>query len=283
MQDRTLRETAEVAARCGYTGLEVFGRHMSGVPDHLGPDLTDQQVREYRQLFDDLGLRVVTICSYAGGFAELGDAECARELDVFKRYIEMTNILGCDMVRLWADKLGRNIREPREDHYGRAAHYLGLAADEGLAAGVRVLLENHLALTVSADSTLRLIRLIDRPNVVVNFDPGNMFLAGQPYGRAATLRMRPYIGNVQVKEGSMRQPQSGGDATLSRGGSYDLLLGEGDMDHMSYLRPLAESGYEGFYMAECHKHPNAEWPSDRIAQHEYGALKELVERAAAAA
>ena len=272
--DRSMREAAEIAARAGYTGLEIFG-----VPNHLPPETTDAQARDLRRLFDDLGLRTVTICSYVGGFAENADEQSQAELADFDRYISIANILGCDMVRLWADKLGRGVSQPREDHFLRAAHYLAIAADRAAEAGVRVLLENHLAMTINADMTLKLIRLIDRPNVVVNFDPGNMFLAGEPYGRAAAMRLRPHIGNVQVKEGSRKTIQTGNDSTLSRGGTYDLLLGEGDMDHMSYLRPLQESGYDGFYMAECHKHPTAEWPSDRIAEHEYPRIVELLDEA----
>jgi sugar phosphate isomerase/epimerase len=282
VQDRPMREAAEIAARCGYAGLEIFG-----VPNHLPPETTDADARAYRRLFDDLGLETVTICSYAGGFAEGSDADAAREIELFRRYLEMADALGCRMVRLWADRLGRALREPREDHWLRAAHYLGIAADHALEAGVSVLLENHLTMTISADRTLRLIRLIGRPNVVVNFDPGNMHLAGEAYGRAATLRLRPHIGNVQVKEGGLASaPPAGegrGDATLSRGGSYDRLLGEGDMDHFSYLGPLAETGYDGYYMAECHKNPTPEWPSDRIAEHEFEALARLLDEAARAA
>jgi sugar phosphate isomerase/epimerase len=275
--DRSMREAAEIAARIGYTGLEIFG-----VPNHLPVGTTVAQARDLRRIFDDLGLRTVTICSYVGGFAEGSDAEACSELEAFRSYLDVANELGCGMVRLWADKLGRGVKTPREDHFLRAAHYLAIAADLAQDAGVRVLLENHLAMTINADMTLKLLRLIDRPNVVVNFDPGNMFLAHEQYGRAATLRLRPYIGNVQVKEGGSGAPPSNDphDTTLSRGGTYDLLLGEGDIDHMSYLRPLRESGYDGYYMAECHKTPTAEWPSDRIAEHEHGKLVELLDRAA---
>ena len=280
VQDLPMPEAAQVAARSGYSGLEIFG-----VPNHLPPETGEARLREYRRLFDDLGLRTVTICSYAGGFAELGDAECKGEVDLFRRYLEMADALGCSMVRVWADKLGRNLSTPREDHWLRAAYYVGLCADHALDAGKQVLLENHLAMTISADMTLRLLRLVDRPNVVVNFDPGNIFLAGEPYGRAATLRLRPHVGNVQVKEGYMpeapRAAAGSADATLSRGGAYDVLLGEGNMDHLSYLRPLQESGYDGFYMAECHKSPTPEWPSARIAEHEYRALAALLDQAAA--
>jgi len=277
--DRPMRETAELAARIGYTGLEIFG-----VPAHLPPETTIAEARELRSLFDGLGLHTATICSYAGGFAEIGDAEAREELETYRHYLEIADVLGCDMVRLWADKLGRNVREPREDHWLRAAHYTAIAADHALDAGVKVLLENHLSLTISADMTLKLLRLVDRPNVVVNFDPGNMFLAGEEYGRVATMRLRPHIGNVQVKEGlrpvDAKANGNTADATLSRGGTYDVLLGEGNMDHQTYLRPLHETGYDGYYMAECHKHATADWPSDRIAAFEFKALAVLLDEAA---
>ena len=275
--DRDLDDVLSIAARSGYTGLELFG-----VPNHLPADLPTTRVRELRKRADDLGLNVVTLCTYVGGFAEASDAEAAAELETYRRYVAIANLLGCDLIRLWPDHLGRNLDTPREDHWLRAAHYLRQAADIGLRAGTSILIENHRTMTVNVDASLRLIRLIDRPNVVFNFDPGNMCLADEEYGRAAVHCFSERIGNVQVKEVSRAAPTAGSaDATLATGGSYDLLLGEGNIDHQSYLGALAEIGYDGYYMAECHKTPTAEWPSDRIADHEYRALRQLLEQAAA--
>ncbi len=274
VQDRPLEEALEIAARCGYTGLELFG-----TSNHLPPDIPLARVRALRQRCDDLGLQVVTLCTYVGGFAEASDREAGAELERFRRYVEIAHVLGCTMIRLWPDHLGRNLRVPREDHWLRAAHYLREAADVGLVAGIRILLENHLTLTIDTDSTLKLVRLTDRPNVGVNFDPANMYLAGRPYGREAMLRLGRLIQNVQVK-GARRDGRSasvGDDASLAHGGSHDLLLGEGNIDHASYLRALAEIGYTGYYMAECHKAPRPDLPSDEIAAREYRALAALLE------
>ena len=78
--------------------------------------------------------------------------------------------------------------------------------------------------------------------------------------RPATLRLRPYIGNVQVKEASLGAPPSSDphDSSLSRGGTYDLLLGQGDIDHMSYLKPLRETAYDGAV------HCRSRWRSFRV-------------------
>ncbi len=273
VQDRPLEDALQIAVRCGYTGLELFG-----VPNHLPPDIPLARVRELRRRCDDLGLQVVTLCTYAGGFAEASDQEAAAQLESFRRYVEMAHLLGCTMIRLWPDRLGHTIRVPREDHWLRATHYLRVAADIGLAEGIRILLENHLTLTIDTDSTLKLVRLIDRPNVGVNFDPANMFLAGRSYGREAVLRLGALIQNVQVKEASRdgASVSVDDDASLSHGGRYDLLLGEGNMDHASYLRALAEIGYTGYYMAECHRTPTVDLSSEEIAAREYQALAALL-------
>ena len=71
-----------------------------------------------------------------------------------------------------------------------------------------------------------------------------------------------------------------GDATLSRGGNYDVLLGEGTWTTRATCARSDDSGYDGYYMAECHKTPTAEWPSDRIAAHEIGQLAALLDEAA---
>ena len=271
LQDRPLVELFRIAARCGYTGLELFG-----VPNHLPVDVPMERVREARHVCDDLGLRVVTLCPYVGGFAEASDREAQAELEKYRRYVEIAHLLGCDMIRLDPENLGRRI-PAREDHWLRAAHYLGIAADIGLRERTRLLIENHEVFTISVEGTLRLIRLIDRPNVVVNFDPGNMHASGRAYGRDAVVRLFPLIGNVQVKD-ARRDVDAGGIVKPASPASYDVLLGEGNVDHLSYLRPLAELGYAGFYMAECHKVPTAELSSEQIAAREIEAIQSLIAR-----
>jgi sugar phosphate isomerase/epimerase len=232
---------------------------------------------------------VVTLCTYVGGFAEASDKEAAAQLETYRRYVEMAQLLDCRMVRLWPDRRIASIHALRQDHWLRAAHYLSAAANVGLREGTQVLLENHEYMTITPGLTLRLLQLIDRPNVVVNFDPGNMAWLGAPYGRDAVLRLRPFIGNVQVKEirlkaSALARIPSDAPSTLSTdlGEDYDLLLGEGNLDHRSYLGALIETGYDGFYMAECHKEPAGALQSDQLAAREIAGLRRLLDEAAAA-
>jgi sugar phosphate isomerase/epimerase len=260
VQDRPLFEAIEIAARCGYAGLEFFG-----VPNHVPSDIPLDRVRELRRRIDDLNLVAIDLCSYVGRFAGLGDDRCEAELELARRQYEIANILGSGLVRLWADGLGS--APVREDHILRAAYYLEKAADLAVAADVKIILENHAAMTQSVAGTKRLLSLIDRPNVLINFDPSNMYEAGEDLDAASVTEFIPRIANVQVKDVSRRD------------GDGDRLLGEGDFDHTPILAALEQLGYQGYYCAECHKVPTADWPSDRIAAHEIEAMKELLSQA----
>lgn len=263
VQDLPLRECIQVAASLGYSGLELFG-----VPNHLPLDTPLQDAAAAAELCQDLGLRVVTICTYAGGFGDAGDRECERQLDSFRRYVDLAHVLDCDMIRLDPEGLPSE-RRLREDHWLRSAYYLGAAADIGLSEGVRLLIENHEKMTGTIDDTLRLLHLIDRPNVVVNFDPANLYRSGGPYGAEGVAKLFPWIANVQVKDARRE-----GDARP--GGAYDVLLGEGEVDHRSYVDALLERGYDGFFMCECHKFPTPELPSREIARREGEWLRRLL-------
>lgn len=266
LRDLPFRVGAELAARIGYRGLEVFA-----LPEHFPGD-----VRDYRRVLDDLGLTAIDFCTYDVGLAESGDAECEAAVERFARSLEIANELGAPMVRAWADRLGRYRITPREDHILRAAHYLGRMADRAAGCSAAVLLETHPELTRSVEAKLRLLALIDRTNVKINYDPANAYLCGEPYGYAATSRLAPHVANVQVKEASTSLPtgeQDDHDGTLRNGGTFDLLLGAGDMCFAPVVAALRDAGYAGWYVAECHK---TGLPSERIASHEYDALARLL-------
>src|SRR5947209_4294057 len=89
VQDRPLSEALHIAAECGYTGLELFG-----VPNHLPAEIGLERARDARRECDDLGLSVITICSYVGGFAEAGDREAAAQVEAFRHYLDVANIFG---------------------------------------------------------------------------------------------------------------------------------------------------------------------------------------------
>lgn len=258
LKEYDLEEAVRISSRLGYEGIELFGFER-----HLPVSIEMERVKALRRLCEDLGLRVVTLCTYVGGYSELGDEECEKQLSDFRRYVEVAGELGCRLIRQIPGGPAHP-RDAREDHWLRCAHYLRRAADHGLAHGVAIVLENNFGLAATVDSTLRLIRLVDRPNVGVNYDPGNIYrLTPDHYGAEAVKRFRELILNVQVKD--------------TDGKRIDMLLGEGRVDYASIIGALREIGYDGFLSAECHREPDERMNATQIAEHEYNAIKRLIE------
>ncbi len=261
LQDKSLEDAVRISAEIGYNGIELFG-----LPNHLPVDIDLNRVKDLRKLGDDLGMKVVTLATYVGGYSQLGDEECARQLDDFKRYVQIGHILNCDLIRQGPG--GPTPDKAREDHWQRSAYWLQKAADYGLANEVNIVLENNFVLVATVDSTLKLIHLIDRPNVGINYDPGNIYRASEQYGVEAVRRFGELIFNVQIK-----------DADKTDGDNWKLLLGEGKVDYLSIFKALKRMEYKGYYSAESHKEPTEGLDTVGIARHEYQKIKELLEKA----
>ena len=261
LQEYDMLEAIEIAGELGYEGMEIFG-----VPKHLPDDVDDELVEATAQQLFNFGMTCVSLCTYIGVFAQKSDRECEEELSKFRRYMDIADRLGCKMIRVQPGGPPRP-EQAREDHWLRAAYYLQECCDMALARDLDVIVENNFGLTATVDATLRLISLVDRPNLGINYDPGNLFRMDRYYGPEAMARFGTLIFNVQVK-----------DAAKSRGlDEWKLLLGEGEVDYRTIFRWLLDHGYIGFVSAECHREPDDELSAIDIARHEFIAIRDLLD------
>ncbi len=262
LQDHPMVEAIRLAADIGYTGMEIFG-----VPNHLPADADDALVAQTARALDQSGMECVTLCTYLGSFAEKSDAECQADCDTLLRYMDIAEELDCDMIRVMPGG-PRDVRDAREDHWGRAVHYLAECCDRALSRGVGIIVENNWGLSITVDSTLDLVAQVDRPNLGINYDPGNLYRMGQYYGVEALERFGELVWNVQVK-----------DADKSTGEDlYQCLLGEGQVDYETIFAWLLGEEYEGFVSAECHREPDNKMSAVDIARHEFTAIRSLLRK-----
>ncbi len=263
MSDKELFRMAEEAARIGYKGLEVFG-----ISRHLPADVDDQTVVEFKGLCDGLGLKIVTLATYAGDFEALDNAGCREMCEMFKRYVRIAEILGCRHIRLNPKYLG-DTREPTEEDYRRFCAWAAKCADYAAPYERNVLLENNINIIKTVEGTLKALRYINRANVGLNYDPGNIYRCDPRYGPEAIDAFGDRIFNVQVKQ------VSGKDSNNIR-----LLLDDPDgaIDYLPILRKLKTAGYKGFISAECHREPDEKMSSGDIAAHEFLQIKKLLEK-----
>jgi len=263
LQDYEMAEAVRIAADIGYEGLEIFG-----VPGHLPDDVRDGKVEALAKQLGDLGMEAVTLCTYVGMFSQKSDDECLQEVEKFRRYLEIAGELECDMIRVQPG--GPAVpSEAREDHWARAVHYEQVCCDLALPCDIGVVMENNFGLSATVDSSLEMIADVNRPNLGINYDPGNLYRMAEYYGVAALARFGDLVWNVQVKD-CYKDDQVD---------DYQRLLGEGEVDYEAIVRWLADDEYDGYLSAECHREPDEKMGAQDIARHEFEAMKKLVEKA----
>lgn len=103
-------------------------------------------------------------------------------------------------------------------------------ADAFAAHGVRVALETGQE---EAETLLRVLQEIDRPNVGVNFDPANMILYGMGDPHEALEQLAPHVMQVHVKDATpSEQPDEWGT---------EVPVGKGAVDWARFFEVLNTS------------------------------------------
>lgn len=275
LQDQTPVEVIRIAAELGYGGIEWFC-----LPQHLPPETSASGAKALAARTRAAGLVAVCLSTYVGGFAESADETCAAQLALLERYLQLAGVLECTVLRVWPDLLGRTLREPvRDDLLMRAADYLRTGADRAAAYGMTLAIEMHLTIGADVELVERMLNLIERPNVGVIYDPGNVYLARLPYGVGTIRRLAGRIRHVQFKDVSLQRPTPPhliNEPTLRHGGDFDLLLGEGELDFAPLVAALREIGYSGWYSVECHALPRPGMDSAAIAAAELASMRNLL-------
>ncbi|MGI5818950.1 MAG: sugar phosphate isomerase/epimerase family protein [Armatimonadota bacterium] len=261
LQDYEIAEAVSIAAEIGYEGIEIFG-----VERHLPADVADGTVRSLAGQLSNVGMEVVTLCTYVGQFAQKSDDECLEEVEKFRRYLEIAEALECDMIRVQPGGPPKP-SSAREDHWERAAHYLRECCDLALTPDIGVVMENNFGLSATTDSTLEMIARVDRPNLGINYDPGNLYRMDRYYGIESLARFGQLAWNVQVKDCYKDDRED----------DYELLLGEGEVDYAPIFAWLDDAEYDGHVSAESHKAPTDDLSPVDIARHEYSAIRSLIE------
>ena len=273
---RTLEKTFEIAAELGYDGVEVMCRE-----PHLGMNTTTERATHLKNRLDEAGLAVAGLGTYTGGYSNGTDREYERELDDLETFLGLAEVFETDLVRHKAG--GPPPREAMPDDYERVAGWLRRAADVADGYGARLALElHHGGLTETVDSTLRLINHVDRANLGVIHDAGNMYIARESFGPDSLDRLGERLFHVHVKdERRVEDPSLPGAFEAETPAGREVFqhrrLGHGAVDHAPVFDALAATNYDGFVSGECHAPTDRIWTDTTIAAHELEVMDHYIE------
>jgi len=205
---------------------------------------TPENARKFLARLKDMG---ITITVVFGGFEGESYADIptvvrtvglvppatrAARTQEMKEIADFARLLGVDAVGLHIGFVPHDRSDPL---YAQVIAVTREVCDHCLSNGQRLHLETGQE---SADTLLRFMADVERPNLFVNFDPANMILYGSGEPIAALRKVCQYVRSVHCKDGKWA-------ARPGEEWGSEVPFGTGDVGAENFLRTLDSFGYTG--------------------------------------
>lgn len=220
---------APLARSVGFEGLSMRASVVS-------VDSPPERVAQVRTLLDETGLAVSMVTGDVPLAANRGDV--ARILREPGPYVALAQALGCDLLRVMV-------------HDDEEVELLKGACDAVAEHGMRLAHQTHwYTLFESVDGALDVVRRVDRPNFGVTFEPANLLLCGDEYGRRAIERLAPHLFNAYfqnmkiVPGGPVVWRPTNGEAVEA---DYVPVGDHSAIDVREMILALKDVGYDGWF------------------------------------
>lgn len=165
--NQTIWDHLSAAADLGYRGVELRSTH-------INPKTDEETLKTVQEFLEAHNLEVNCMSCFCGNYGLLDDVACETAYGVFEQYLQLAKRFHARMIRVWPAWVESVAAD--EAVYERAAQYLKRSADAAAAIGCRIAMEmHHGTILDTAESSLKLLQLIDKPNVGLILDPVNLY------------------------------------------------------------------------------------------------------------
>jgi sugar phosphate isomerase/epimerase len=173
--------------------------------------------------------------------------------------IEFARSLGVKLILIFSFHRGGGPAGPAPDE---VSEILRDAAEQAAAAGLQLAIEVEDEFWAdTGQRTAGLMAAIDHPALVLNWDPGNAFMAGDTPYPDGYEAVRHWVKHVHFK-----------DAEVGPGGARRYAV-HGQIDWAGQIRALAEDGYRGYISIETHMRPKV-----KVAREELERVRQLIQQ-----
>jgi sugar phosphate isomerase/epimerase len=262
-----LEEAFSALAKISYDGVEICisPKHVGSMPDEMDAE----RRKALRSLLDehDLGVPALFI---TGGVWTPDDQQHKATMERLRVCAQLARDLGMDQPPVLAIGIGGKRDDwdtIRDDLVLRFRDYAQLAEEEDFVlAG-----EAHCGAAVyNSERAVWLFETVNSPRVRMHFDIVHMFLAGEEIEHSVKTLV-PYTAHTHITD-ARRHPD----------GKFDLLLlGQGELDAVAYMRAMHEAGWDGFITLEVSTMvwSKPEYDPIEAARYCYGTLNRAFEEA----
>lgn len=221
-----LPDLARMARNAGYHALCM---RASQVGIQHGPS----EQKAARHAVDDLAISMVT-----GDFdIPVNNDRAQMALRDITPHLDLAENLGSDLIRI-------GMKAATDVEWARSA------SDEAAEKGIRLAHQCHTCtLFETVEMSVEVLERVDRPNFGVIYEPANLLVCDQNYGRATLDALRPWLMNVYLQ--NMRVHDEGRqviETWINGPVRFDLLpFGHPEgIDYGPILEALSELGYAGY-------------------------------------
>jgi sugar phosphate isomerase/epimerase len=167
----------------------------------------------------------------------------------FRKALRLCKELGISMITTSTgghdDTSSGSLDDQREAFLAR----IGPLADEAAADGISICLETHGGLLATGAISADLVRRINKPNVGINYDGGNVIFYGATRPESDIESAIEFINHMHVKD------QIGGP------GVWNFpTVGTGEIDYKAIFAALDAAGFDGPCSVEV-EFQGEPWPS----------------------
>lgn len=221
----TLEDSLAGAAAAGFKSIELTS--VPGWTEHVRRNADAEELAHVKDLLKKYGLTAVSFAGHSDMASDAGVEEFRKALDIAHKlgipYVT-TSTGGHD-----ASSSG-SLDEQREAFLAR----IRPLCDEAAEKGITICLETHGGLVANGAISAELIKLIDKPNIGINYDPGNVIFYGATDPTVDIKAAAPYVKHMHAKD------QIGGP------GKWNFPpAGTGEVDFSKIFAALDAVGFDG--------------------------------------
>ncbi len=241
----SLEEALAGIAAAGFTSVELAS--VPGWTEHVSRDADDAELARIQALLDAHGLTAISLSAHS----DLASTDGA---DQFRKAFHIATQLG---IRYVTTSTGGHDASSTGSLAEQRAEFLKLIrplADEAAELGLQICLETHGGVSATGALSAVLVDEIDRPNVGINYDTGNVIFYGNTRPEQDIVAAAPLTTHVHVKD------KVGGE------GVWNFpAIGTGEVDFVPIFKALDDAGFAGPCSVEL-EYQGEPWPSLEVVQ-----------------
>ena len=235
----SLEDALAGIAGAGFKSVELTS--VPGWTEHVRRDADDEEIAYVKDQLAKNGLEAVSLSGHSDLVSDAGIAEFRKALAIAKK-------LGVKYVTTSTG--GHDASSSGSLEHQREAFMKNIRplADEAAALGIDICLETHGGLLATGEISKKLIQDIGKPNISINYDPGNVIHYGGVEPDEDIVGSADTVGHMHVKD------QIGGK------GVWNFpAAGTGEVDFDTIFKELDKAGFNGICSVEV-EFGGGDWP-----------------------